>query len=111
VFLFRSHEVIVGRDGRTERTMESKVFARLVSRVERGLTADQHLALRAQLDRIESARVCEIAIEARARDVARSGVCPRCGTGAPRNTGATGWGASAFAAAGRREAAGGRSTR
>lgn len=61
--------------------METKAFTRLVSRVERGLTADQHLTLRAQLDRLESARVTEIAIGARAREVARSRACPRCGTG------------------------------
>jgi transposase-like protein len=56
-------------------------FGRLLSRVERDLTADQHVALRARLERIEGARATEIAIETRARELGRSRACPRCGAG------------------------------
>lgn len=56
--------------------MQITSFTRLLARVERDLTPDQHIELRQRLDRLESERTTELALSARARSVR---ACPHCG--------------------------------
>ena len=66
--------------------MQITTFRKLLSRVERELLPEQHLELRHHLDTIESGRVTDLALGARARAVADARTCPRCGsTGATKH--------------------------
>ena len=54
-------------------------FRRLLSRVGRELTADQHILLRRHLDRLEDERATDLAIGDRTQAIAAARRCPRCG--------------------------------
>ena len=54
-------------------------FKRLLARVERNLSAEQHIELRQRLETIENGRATDLAIGTRERVVADGRKCPRCG--------------------------------
>ena len=61
-------------------------FKRLLSRIGRELTADQHIVLRRHLERLEDERAADLAIGERTQAIAGARRCPRCGAiGAPKH--------------------------
>ena len=54
-------------------------FKKLLARVERELSPEQHIELREHLDILESGRATDLALGVRARAVTAARVCPRCG--------------------------------
>jgi len=66
--------------------MHTTIFKKLLTRVERDLSAEQHIELRQHLEAIESGRATDLAIGTRERAVAADRRCPRCGvTGATKH--------------------------
>lgn len=66
--------------------MRNTNFTRLLARVERDLTPDQHIELRRRLEAVESGRTTDLALADAERAVADARVCPRCGvTGATKH--------------------------
>jgi transposase-like protein len=59
--------------------MEKTSFERLLARVGRDLSPEQHIELRDHLDTIEGERATDIALGARSRDLASARRCPHCG--------------------------------
>lgn len=59
--------------------MEKTSFKRLLARVGRDLSPEQHIELRDHLERIEDDRATDIALGARSRDVSSARLCPHCG--------------------------------
>lgn len=54
-------------------------FRKLLARVERDLSPEQHIDLRRHLDAVESGRETDLALGARTRAVTEGHTCPRCG--------------------------------